>query len=116
MLDSKVLKNIKKYKQYPTLYLDEMKPYEWRCRIMWGKEDNPCKFLHMWLMDHDPENVYLTHNKWLERDQVLKDLKSINEYYRFPDHLLDVEFKKTQESMSGLQEEQKLINDKSAEL
>lgn len=107
---------MERYREYPILYSEEMKPYKWRWDIMWGKEKDPILFLHMWLIKHDPEDVYLSQDEWYERDQVLKDLKAFEALHNIPDHripdpLYEEEVKKTRSSMEPIQAELKLIHD-----
>lgn len=89
--DQKILSE---YESYTQKYKEEMRPYPWRERILFGEEKEPILFLHRWLIYHDPEDGELSEEELLEREQVLKDLRKIDEELEYPDSLLEIEEKK----------------------
>jgi hypothetical protein len=89
--DQKILSE---YEGYTQKYENEMQPYPWRERIIFGEEKEPIVFLHRWLIYHDPDQIELSDEEILERDQVLKDLRQIVEELGYPDSLLEKEEKK----------------------
>ena len=85
---------LSEYKDQKTKYEEEMKPYAWRERVFYGAEKEPILFLHKWLFAHDPEDVELSEEEILEREQVLKDLRKLCEELDYPDSILETEEKK----------------------
>lgn len=85
----------REYEDLRVLHEEEMKPYPWRIKVLTqGNAWDAINYLHDWLFEHDPDVVDLTHDVWLERDQVLRDLKKFDEIVGYEDLLYEEEIKK----------------------
>ena len=91
------------YKDIEPLYEEEMKPYQWRWDITFGKIKEPTTWLYKWLIRHDPEEVYLTKEDWYERDQAVKDLIRYANASKEPISIYEDQINKTRASTRDIQ-------------
>lgn len=91
------------YKDIKPLYEEEMRPYRWRWDVTFGKINDVVEWLYEWLIQHDPDVVYLTKEDWYEREQVSKDLEHIVTRAKYPLSFYEDQLKKTRASTKDVQ-------------
>lgn len=97
------------YKDIEPLYEEEMKPYQWRWDITFGKIKDPPTWLYNWLIWHDPDIVYLTKEDWYEREQVVKDLIKYAKIVKDPLSFYEDQINKTRASTRETQRKLKSL-------